>query len=106
MKSKVKAPAPSSTLELTASNFDEIVLDDSKDVIVAFTAPCKCIAPAFDTPAFEITDHVVGPSQGVVFVPLRFLRLSSKLSDLLFFALKALQVPQAHLRGCCEGLCV
>lgn len=39
VKSKIKPPAPSAAVEVTASNFDEVVLNDDKDVLVAFTAP-------------------------------------------------------------------
>ena len=41
-KSKIKPPAPSAAVEVTASNFDDVVLNQDKDVLVAFTAPWVC----------------------------------------------------------------
>jgi hypothetical protein len=41
-KSKIKPPPPSAAVEVTASNFDEVVLNNDKDVLVAFTAPWVC----------------------------------------------------------------
>lgn len=38
VKSKIKAPAPPATLELTLANHDQIALDDSKDVLVAVSS--------------------------------------------------------------------
>jgi protein disulfide-isomerase A6 len=39
VKSKIKPPPPSAAVEVTASNFDDVVLNKDKDVLVAFTAP-------------------------------------------------------------------
>jgi protein disulfide-isomerase A6 len=39
VKSKIKPPAPPAAVQLNAGNFDEIALDNEKDVLVAFTAP-------------------------------------------------------------------
>ncbi|KAL7417110.1 disulfide-isomerase precursor [Mrakia frigida] len=65
VKSKVKAPPPSATLELTVQNFDKIALDDTKNVIVAFTAPwcghCKSLKPIYEAVAkdFATEENVV-----------------------------------------------
>lgn len=52
---KIKAPEPPKTpkaVQLTASNFDSIVKDPSKDVLVEFYAPwcghCKTLAPVYE----------------------------------------------------------
>lgn len=39
VKSNIKPPPPPAYTELDVSNFDEIALNESKDVLVAFTAP-------------------------------------------------------------------
>ena len=39
VKSNIKPPAPPAAVQLDASNFDDIALDQDKDVLVAFTAP-------------------------------------------------------------------
>lgn len=62
VKSPVKAEAPkkseahaSNAVELNPTNFDEIVLDPTKDVLVEFFAPwcgyCKRLAPQYDAAA-------------------------------------------------------
>lgn len=67
VKSNIKPPAPPAAIQLDAGNFDDIVLDDTKDVLVSFTAPwvrwhvacaraitdfqcghCKNMKPAFE----------------------------------------------------------
>lgn len=51
-RAKVPAAAPSLVTVLTPDNFDSIVLDESKDVLVEFYAPwcghCKRLAPIWD----------------------------------------------------------
>ncbi|WVQ67880.1 protein disulfide-isomerase domain [Kwoniella botswanensis] len=52
VKSKIKPPPPPVAVQLDASNFDDIALDDDKNVLVAFTAPwcghCKNMKPAYE----------------------------------------------------------
>ncbi|WWC70388.1 protein disulfide-isomerase domain [Kwoniella pini CBS 10737] len=52
VKSKIKPPPPPMAVELDASNFDDIALNDDKNVLVAFTAPwcghCKNMKPAYE----------------------------------------------------------
>jgi thioredoxin-like negative regulator of GroEL len=45
-KSKIKPPPPSAAVEVSASNFDDVVLNNNKDVLVAFTAPWVCPQPS------------------------------------------------------------
>ncbi|KAK8635616.1 hypothetical protein V6N13_004345 [Hibiscus sabdariffa] len=63
---KVKiATAPSSVVVLNADNFDEVVLDETKDVLVEFYAPwcghCKQLAPTYEkvATAFKREDDVI-----------------------------------------------
>ncbi|XP_068662430.1 probable protein disulfide-isomerase A6 [Aristolochia californica] len=59
------ATVPSSVVVLTAENFDEVVLDESKDVLVEFYAPwcghCKNLAPIYEKVAsvFKNDEDVV-----------------------------------------------
>ncbi|KAL3843526.1 hypothetical protein ACJIZ3_000929 [Penstemon smallii] len=63
---KVKIAAiPSSVVVLTQDNFDQIVLDEKKDVLVEFYAPwcghCKSLAPIYEKVAtvFKLEEDVV-----------------------------------------------
>ncbi|CAI9768919.1 unnamed protein product [Fraxinus pennsylvanica] len=59
------AVIPSSVVVLSPDNFDEIVLDETKDVLVEFYAPwcghCKSLAPIYEklATAFKLEDDVV-----------------------------------------------
>ncbi|KAK8864226.1 protein disulfide-isomerase domain [Kwoniella newhampshirensis] len=52
VKSKIKPPPPPAAVQLDATNFDDIALDENKNVLVAFTAPwcghCKNMKPAYE----------------------------------------------------------
>jgi protein disulfide isomerase-like 2-2 len=52
VRGKLQVPAPPQTVELTAENFDQIVMDPKKDVLVEFYAPwcghCKRLAPIYE----------------------------------------------------------
>jgi protein disulfide-isomerase A6 len=52
VKSKIKPPPPPATTILTSRDFDDIALDESKDVLVTFTAPwcghCKTLKPIYE----------------------------------------------------------
>lgn len=59
------ATVPSNVVVLTADNFEEVVLDKSKDVLVEFYAPwcghCKSLAPTYEkvATAFKLEEGVV-----------------------------------------------
>ena len=61
MKSKIKGPPPPAYQIVDAHSFDHVVLDPSKDVIVAFTAPwcghCKRLKPIYD-----LGKHIFSPN--------------------------------------------
>jgi protein disulfide-isomerase A6 len=52
VKSNIKPPPPSETLVLDVHTFDEVALDETKDVLVTFTAPwcghCKSLKPIYE----------------------------------------------------------
>ncbi|KAG4931227.1 hypothetical protein JHK86_048188 [Glycine max] len=59
------ATAPSNVVVLTSKNFNEVVLDETKDVLVEFYAPwcghCKSLAPTYEKVAttFKLEEDVV-----------------------------------------------
>ncbi|KAL7421534.1 hypothetical protein Q5752_003303 [Cryptotrichosporon argae] len=52
IKSRIKPPPPPAAVQLDAANFDEIALNEDKNVLVAFTAPwcghCKSLKPTYE----------------------------------------------------------
>ncbi|ODO08204.1 protein disulfide-isomerase domain [Cryptococcus amylolentus CBS 6273] len=65
VKSNIKPPPPPAYTELDYTNFDDIALDENKNVLVAFTAPwcghCKNMKPAYEKVAkiYEADSDVV-----------------------------------------------
>ncbi|KAF4614116.1 hypothetical protein D9613_007821 [Agrocybe pediades] len=65
LKSKIPGPPPTDVLVLDSNNFDEIVMDSSKNVLVSFTAPwcghCKNLKPHYEKVAttFKPESHCV-----------------------------------------------
>ncbi|WFC97327.1 protein disulfide-isomerase [Malassezia yamatoensis] len=65
VRSKLPAPEPSHVVELTQDNFDQIVMDKNKNVLVEFYAPwcghCKNLAPIYEKAAkvFKRDSHCV-----------------------------------------------
>ncbi|OAX39551.1 protein disulfide isomerase [Rhizopogon vinicolor AM-OR11-026] len=57
VKSNIKPPPPPETLILDVHTFDEIALDETKDVLVTFTAPwcghCKNLKPIYEQVAID-----------------------------------------------------
>ncbi|KAH7907705.1 protein disulfide isomerase [Hygrophoropsis aurantiaca] len=57
VKSLIKPPPPPATLVLDAHTFDEVALDETKDVLVTFTAPwcghCKNLKPVYEQVAID-----------------------------------------------------
>lgn len=66
VKSKIKAPPPPATLQLDYRSFDEVVYDENKNVLVAFTAPwcghCKNMKPQLE----KVAENFKGESNCIV----------------------------------------
>ncbi|KAG2147563.1 protein disulfide isomerase [Suillus clintonianus] len=57
VKSNIKPPPPPETLILDVHSFDDVALDETKDVLVTFTAPwcghCKSLKPIYEQVAID-----------------------------------------------------
>jgi thiol-disulfide isomerase/thioredoxin len=65
VKSNIKPPPAPETLILDASTFDEVALDETKDVLVTFTAPwcghCKSLKPIYEQGTVPVLIYVSFP---------------------------------------------
>ncbi|KIK82603.1 hypothetical protein PAXRUDRAFT_832171 [Paxillus rubicundulus Ve08.2h10] len=61
VKSNIKPPSPPATVMLDAHTFDDVALDETKDVLVTFTAPwcghCKSLKPIYEEVAKDFSSE-------------------------------------------------